>query len=105
MANIRTKLVGVTFGDCPKIIRECKDGGIRFCTLDREPNNPADPSAVSIRVNHQFHIGYLPRTLAAKIADQMDAGENFEAEIQSFNLIDENGPIGVTIEIFPSQLD
>lgn len=41
--------------------------------LIREPDNPYDPNAIA--VYHMAHrVGYLPRTLAAELAPQMDQG-------------------------------
>jgi hypothetical protein len=103
MADIITNLAGVTFGDCQKFIRECREHGIRFCTVNREPENPCDQNAVSIRVGGTIHLGYVPQALAASIAKEIDSGNEFEAEIRNFNQFDDNGTIGLTVRIFPRQ--
>ena len=103
MADITTKLMGVTFGDCQKNIKECRENGIRFCTVNREPDNPHDPNAVSVRVGGTIHLGYIPQMLAASIAKQIDAGQEFEAEIRHYKQFDDNGTIGLTVRIFPRQ--
>lgn len=38
-------------------------------TLQREPENPADPSAVAVRLDGET-IGYLPRALAARLVGE-----------------------------------
>jgi len=100
MTDIVTKLAGVTFGDCRRNIQECRNNGLRICTVDREPNHPMDPNAVSVRFSHQFLLGYVPKEIAPVIARKIDAGEQFEAEIQSFNQMYPTGPLGVTVRIY-----
>jgi hypothetical protein len=100
MKEFLTKLSGVTFGDSPNVIQECRTYGIVFCTVDRELDNPKDPNAVSVGVNHQFRLGYVPRGIAPIIAKEIDAGKQFEAEILAFKQIYATGPIGVQVRIY-----
>ena len=104
MADIITNLAGVTFGNCQDYILECRENGARYCTVNREPGNPYDANAVSIRVGGTIHLGYVPQALAASITKEIDSGKEFEAEIKSYNQINAFGPIGLTVRIFPRQI-
>lgn len=50
----------------------------RAVTLAREPGNPADPHAVSVWLTDDdgqaWRIGYLDRTVAARLAPRLDGG-------------------------------
>jgi hypothetical protein len=47
--------------------------------LRREPNNTHDENAIAVRLLdkpwRRFHIGYLPRAVAAELAPKLDSGE------------------------------
>jgi hypothetical protein len=67
---ITTKLAGVVFGDCQQNIRIYAHlySSMR---MEREPLNKFDPNAISVKANG-YHIGYIPRDLAADVAPVLD---------------------------------
>lgn len=50
--------------------------------LVREPENPRDPLAVAVwtGTDQPWRVGYLDRTVAARLAPRLDAGQRFRAE-------------------------
>jgi len=56
--------------------------------LLREPNNPADPLAVGVWLVHsgrpRWRLGYLDRTVAARVAPRLDAGAQVEGAIDGW---------------------
>jgi hypothetical protein len=56
--------------------------------LLREPENPADPLAVSVWLleggRPRWRLGYLDRTVASRIAPRLDAGVEVEAELDGW---------------------
>ena len=60
----------------------------RVVTLAREPGNPADPHAVSVWVTDDdgqaWRIGYLDRTVAARLAPRLDVGAHATAELDGW---------------------
>ncbi|MEX2549534.1 MAG: HIRAN domain-containing protein [Nitriliruptoraceae bacterium] len=60
----------------------------RAVTLVREPGNPADPHAVSVWLGDDegqaWRIGYLDRTVAARLAPRLDAGARAEAVLDGW---------------------
>lgn len=65
----------------------------RTARLVREPDNPADPLAVAVWVEDDdarpWRVGYLDRTVAARLALRLDAGTAVEATIEGW--LDEPG--------------
>lgn len=54
------------------------------CRIVPEPNNPHDPNALAVHVAHGgavWHVGYIPRDVAAEIAPVID-GEAFMCVIE-----------------------
>jgi hypothetical protein len=51
--------------------------------LVREPDNPADPLAVAVWTVGQrpWRLGYLDRTVAARLASRLDAGQRYRVEL------------------------
>ena len=60
----------------------------RAARLVREPDNPADPYAVAVWVEDDdarpWRIGYLDRTVAARVAPRLDAGARVSAEVEGW---------------------
>jgi hypothetical protein len=56
--------------------------------LLREPSNPADPLAVGVWLVHagrpRWRLGYLDRTVAARVAPRLDAGAQVEGAIDGW---------------------
>jgi hypothetical protein len=78
MRFVHTKVRGASFGNRQGLLRRLtlypsKDISI---TLQREPDNPADPNAVAViahvRNKGSGGIGYLSRELAAAVAPAID---------------------------------
>jgi hypothetical protein len=68
--------------------------------LVREPKNAHDENAVAVWLQekpYNFHIGYLPRAVAAAIAPKLDSGEVeiVEAWVSSVDVIHTSGEIVV----------
>lgn len=74
-----TKLAGVSFGNCQKIISSTCSVGDKLQLL-REPTNPVDESAIMV-LKTKDKIGYIPHTLSIELAPQIDAGRHFTCEI------------------------
>ena len=49
--------------------------------LRREPNNTYDPNAIQVKLQNGEVLGYLIKEFAAVLAEQMDAGSSFKAEV------------------------
>lgn len=60
----------------------------RAARLVREPDNPADPLAVAVWVEDDderpWRVGYLDRTVAARLAPRLDAGTEVAATIEGW---------------------
>lgn len=81
----RTPLRGHAFAG-PAPLQAVATG--RAARLVREPDNPADPFAVAVWVEDDdarpWRIGYLDRTVAARIAPRLDAGAPIAAVIEGW---------------------
>jgi hypothetical protein len=76
-----TKTRGVTYDGRQDILKKLSRRGLAGITarLHREPENPADSSAIRVELVHEStgrtcHIGYLSRERADQVAPLMDAG-------------------------------
>jgi len=85
MPTIATKVAGVTYGNRQKVIERLalyapESVSIR---LEREQGNEHDRNAVAVYAavegKGSYHMGYLPRALAAFIAPLLDAGKAVSA--------------------------
>lgn len=60
----------------------------RPATLAREPENPADPLAIAVWTEdadgRPWRIGYLDRTVAARLAPRLDAGAVVVAALEGW---------------------
>lgn len=73
-----TKVVGVTYEDRQKLIREITVG--ESVELRREPHNPYDRNAIAVYFQKQM-IGYLKAPLARNLAPALDQGSKYEAVV------------------------
>lgn len=93
-----TKLAGVRFGDCQHNIKLFGNPGINTYNMQREPQNPFDPNAVWVGTG-TYHMGYLPRPVAQRLAPYMDVGRRFMAEFVSLNSSPFHDTVGLTVKI------
>ena len=103
---ITIRLKGVSFGDTQSNIKQfgCPDTG--FYILVREPDNPHDANAIAVSLCGIWHMGYVPKNWASKLAPMMDAGSEFDAEFVCVNQYPPNERVGLTVRIVeatPSQ--
>lgn len=81
MPAIATKVVGVTYGNRQKAIERLAMYAPESVTirLRREQDNEHDRNAVAVLAAAEgkggYHMGYLPRVLAAFVAPLLDAGK------------------------------
>jgi len=75
------KVAGVTFeGRQEYLAKLCLSDP---CQIVPEPENPYDPNALAVHIAHEgevFHVGFIPRQLAAEIAPHLE-GEKVMAKI------------------------
>ena len=78
---IATKVAGVTFGNRQKALEHLSTYAPQAISirLEREADNAADRNAVAVWAavegKGSYHMGYIPRALAAFIAPLLDAGK------------------------------
>ena len=68
---LSTRVVGVTFENRQEVIARLQMGDRVW--LDREPDNPYDPNAITVCRGNGEQIGYLNRHLAASIVSYFRA--------------------------------
>ena len=93
-----TKLAGVTFGDCQKNINKWGYADIGYFWLEREPDNPHDPNAISVWFLND-RLGYLQKPVAKKLASVMDSGTKLTARFVSRNEFGPDSIVGLTVQI------
>lgn len=98
MFPLITKLAGVQFDNAQKNIKKfcCKE--IPNYALIREPENPFDGNAVRVIIG-DLYFGYLPKTIARKVAPYMDNGTHLIAELIRINESPYHDTIGMTVRI------
>jgi hypothetical protein len=94
-----TRLAGVTFDNCQANIRFFGCPDIGTYAVIREPDNPHDSNAVRISLLDTWEMGYLPSSVAKKVAPLMDAGRNFRAEFVCINEYAPYENVGLTVRI------
>jgi hypothetical protein len=81
LPKLETKVAGVTYGNRQKAIQHLAqyDPAAISIHLEREQGNAHDRNAVAVWAAVEgkgaYHMGYLPRALAAFIAPLLDAGK------------------------------
>lgn len=74
MPSVNSFIVGAGFRKhAVALILTLREG--ETVTLQREPHNPHDPNAVAVYVRGGWHVGYLPREHAVRVAQMLDSGE------------------------------
>ena len=68
---METRVVGVTYENRQDVIASMEEN--EQVLLVREPENPFDLNAISVTRRNGQQIGYIPRELAASLADSFDA--------------------------------
>jgi hypothetical protein len=83
----RTPVRGHAFAPRPP---ELDDDGVVDTPVElrREPANPADPLAVAVyavgALGAPWRVGYLDRSVAARLAPRMDRGASFRGRVDGF---------------------
>lgn len=98
MFPLTTKLAGVQFDNAQENIKKfcCQD--IPNYSLIREPGNPYDSNAVKVMLGN-LYLGYLPKSVAAKVASYIDNGTHLVAEPVRINESPYHKMVGMMIRI------
>lgn len=96
--SILTRLSGVTFGQAQQHINNLDKSDFQNISLVREHNNPFDSNAIKV-VFGNYHLGYIPKQIAANLAPRIDSGEYFNIEYVAKNTCSYNDVVGLTIKI------
>jgi len=64
------KIVGVSFNDRQDLLQNIEQN-TPIC-IEREPDNPYDPNAIAVKLLTGEQVGYIPKTLALKLANITD---------------------------------
>ena len=90
-------LSGVSYGNCQEAIKKWGAPGIPY-QLIREPDNPADIFAIRVSFLND-KLGYIPRGINKRFAEQMDAGKELWASFVKRNEYPGAERIGITVDI------
>ena len=103
-----SKVSGVTFGTRQRALRKLEkySAGMINVTLEREANNAYDVNAIKVLVHvgsgDKYHLGFLPKDLAALLASILDKGielvTRFKAVTGGFEDRENYGAL-ITIEL------
>ena len=99
---IETKLAGVSFDNCQANILQWGCTDIGTFALEREPDNPHDPNAIRVSLFGIYHMGYLPRDAAQRIAPLMDTGRHYLAEFVRVTRYPPYERVGMMVRIVES---
>lgn len=87
LPDFHTPVRGYAFAAVPPPRAAVLDPGTPV-RLIREPDNPADPLAVSVWLldgaEPRWRMGYLDRTVATRIAPRLDAGSRVDAVLDGW---------------------
>jgi len=100
---ITIKIAGMSFNDCQKNIRQWGCADIGTYAVIREPDNPYDKNAVRVSLFGIHEMGYLPSSVARKVAPLMDTGRTFLAEFICRNEYGSYQNIGLTVRIVETE--
>jgi len=67
--------------------------------LVRESVNPYDSNAIMVLDSNGRQLGYIKKSIAAKLALQMDSGKNVTATISSISGVSEGYNYGINLRI------
>ena len=94
--SFHTKVAGISRHQ--RIAKQCDEGDV--LSLEREPDNPADPNAIKVSREDGPQIGYIPAHTARDLAKKMDAGEPVYAVISEITGGTEDKPTtGINLKI------
>ena len=96
--DIKTKIVGVTFGDCQENIKTLSAPTFDAYELVREPFNPHDQNAIRVCAG-PHKMGYIPAHVAKTVAPVMDSGKKLIAQFHSLNRSPYHVTVGMNITI------
>lgn len=103
--SMETRVVGVTYENRQDVIASMEEN--EDILLVREPENPFDLNAISVTRRNGRQIGYIPRELAACLAERFDAyGHPISAVVTAIlgrEYIDAN--LGVRIRFSVPRMD
>lgn len=76
-----THLVGSNFrpAECREIVKTLEEGTV--LTLERDPDNQYDSNAVKVTLDGN-HLGFIPKSDNADLANEMDHGKEFVCTMQ-----------------------
>lgn len=77
--ELRTVIVGNTYRPIESQERYARLEKDEELTLVREPTNAFDNNAIAVHTADGVHIGYVPRTMNAELAEALDEGRQFLA--------------------------
>lgn len=87
LPDFHTPVRGYAFAAVPPPRSAVIERGTAVVLL-REPDNPADPLAVSVWLTEderpRWRLGYLDRTVASRVAPRLDAGERVDAALDGW---------------------
>lgn len=81
-----THLVGSNFrpAECREIVKTLDEGTV--LTLERDPQNQYDANAIKVMYDAgdggMMHLGFIPKTDNADLANEMDHGKEFTCVMQ-----------------------
>lgn len=86
MPSVECKVAGTSFrdtADTKYLLKLAEQTRYPAVTLEREPDNAHDPNAVRVYFGKRPKrwIGFVPREIAAKVAEYMDAGVEVTARV------------------------
>lgn len=77
--SLHTKVAGGSFADRQQVASDLRPGD--ELALVREPDNPHDPNAVTVRAPDGRQVGYLRRVISAALAPEIDRGARYRASV------------------------
>lgn len=79
LAEVRTKVVGVTFDDRQKVVARLKPK--QLLRLIRDPKSAHDPNAILVNTMSGQNVGHLSADLASDLAPWIDRGYGWSARV------------------------
>lgn len=95
--SFHTKVAGVTFGNCQRVIRKLSNG--QELLLIREPGNKFDKNAIKVMTLTGGQVGYISASIASSLAVQMDTGKKFSCLVSNITGGTAEFNYGVNIQI------
>ena len=95
--SFHTKLAGVTFEGRQEVVARLVPG--MPLRLERQPDNPYDPSACALFDPAGDQVGYFNRTLASALAPVLDAGVEYDVEVTDVTGGAQGESLGVNVRV------